>query len=141
MTATAKRRHVDHPPRTVPLDGSRLVDPQLGYLIAGYTRAGATAQPGETFYNAMWSRDRSGTCSHGAHAKCAHRAGGKQQGGVPMTGSDDLVHVWHCGCDCHAGQLYHPDGHSTPADAIYSRRRLRQEPTRYGQLELFEIAS
>lgn len=89
------------PERYVPADGSALIDGRLGYLIAGYTTKGDVAQPGERFYNAMWSRDRSGTCSSGRHAQCAHRAGGPHELGVSTTGTDGRLHVWRCGCECH----------------------------------------
>lgn len=118
-----RERRKQFPERYVPADGSVLVDERLGYLIAGYTDKGDVARPGERFHNAMWSRDTSGTCQHDQHAKCAHNPGGNQQGGVPMTGADGLVHMWRCGCDCH-GFAYEPP----PALPV-------------GQLELFLVSA
>lgn len=83
---------------------------KLGELINGYAKNGSfcCADPTCTNHTAeMWSRDLSGRCAGGEHGKCAHRAGGPHQGGRPVVGhGDGLVYVWHCGCDCHAGQLY-----------------------------------
>lgn len=100
-------RNVQFPERYVPADGSLLVDPRLGYLIAGFTAKGQVARPGERFYNAVWSRDSSGTCSSGGHAKCPHRGGGGHEYGVTTTGADGQPHLWRCGCDCH-GHTYEP---------------------------------
>lgn len=104
---TARTRRVQFPERYVPADGSVLVDARIGYLIAGFTAKGQVARPGERFYNAVWSRDLSGTCSSGGHDKCAHRPGGQHANGCTATGADGEPHLWRCGCECH-GYPYEP---------------------------------
>jgi hypothetical protein len=113
-TTTSRRtreRQVRRAARHVPDDGSRLTDPALGYLIAGFTDRGEIAGPGEAFYTAMWSRDLSGRCAGGSHQACAHSVGGRQEHGAPVTGADGRPHTWRCGCECHTGaqpQAYNP---------------------------------
>lgn len=97
-------RRKQFPERYVPADGSRLEDPELGYLIVGFRDDGGCAGPGERFHNACWSRDRSGTCANGDHGKCAHRRHGPHETGVLVEDAEGLAHVWRCGCACHREQ-------------------------------------
>lgn len=144
MRSGQKRaRNVVFPERYVPADGSRLEDPKLGYLIAGFTAKGDVARPGERFYNAMWSRDRGGRCAAGQHQNCAHGVGGQHEAGVTVEGADGDPHVWRCGCDCHAGpdpQRYAPRGDKWLVAAHKSRRQPAPSPAAAVQLELFEVA-